>query len=217
MSVAIYTRVSTKSQDTDNQVRALEEYASRSDIIITHRFTDVGISGAKGRSEREGLNDLLKAVVRKEVTRVIVWDISRLGRSLKDLLATLTEIQESGADLYIHNQGIDTSNTTGKMMFQLLGMFAEFEREIIRDRVVAGIEKAKSKGTRLGRPSVAPITKKHVIQMSEIGWSQTRIAKKLDISQAKVSLILKEYRQRPVQIDADTDQGDIFGAVRAAS
>jgi DNA invertase Pin-like site-specific DNA recombinase len=103
------------------------------------------------------------------------------------------------------------------MMFQLLGMFAEFEREIIRDRVVAGIEKAKSKGTRLGRPSVAPITKKHVIQMNKIGWSQTRIAKKLYISQAKVSLILKEYRQRPVQIDADTDQGDIFGAVRAAS
>ena len=216
MSVAIYTRVSTKTQDTQNQIAALEEYAARSGITIAHRFTDVGVSGAKSRSERQGLDDLLKAVVRKEVSRVLVWDISRLGRSLKDLLATLTEIHESGAELYIHNQGIDTSNTTGKMMFQLLGMFAEFEREIIRDRVVAGIEKAKSKGKRLGRPSVAPITKKHVIQMSDIGWSQTRIAKKLDISQAKVSLILKEHRERPVQVDFDEDQGDIFRNLGAA-
>ena len=191
MTTAIYARVSTRSQDTETQVFELEEVAKRSGWEISHKFIDHGVSGSKGRSEREGLNDLLTAVTQRKIDRVMVWSVDRLGRSLKDLVMTMEEIRNAGADLYLHQQGIDTGSSTGRLMFSFFGIMAEFEREMIRERVLSGLEKAKRKGVRLGRPSHAPIVAKQVAQLREQGMSQVNIAKRLKISQPAVSRMLK--------------------------
>lgn len=191
MTTAIYARVSTRSQDTETQVYELEEVAKRSGWEISHKFIDHGVSGSKGRSERDGLNDLLTAVTQRKVDRVMVWSVDRLGRSLKDLVMTMEEIRNAGADLYLHQQGIDTGSVTGRLMFSFFGIMAEFEREMIRERVLSGLEKAKRKGVKLGRPSHAPIVAKQVAQLRQQGLSQVKIAKRLKISQPAVSRMLK--------------------------
>ena len=136
--VAIYLRVSTSKQDTANQLRALKTVAKRSGWKIVATYEDAGISGAKGRDQRPGLDAMLKAVNAKEFDLVAAWSVDRLGRSLTDLLSILQHLKDKGVDLFLHQQGLDTSTTAGKAMFQMLGVFAEFERGIIRERVNAG-------------------------------------------------------------------------------
>ena len=152
--VAIYARVSTKGQELENQLAELSAACKRNDWEIARVFTDRGISGAKGRAERKGLDDLLKAVVRREVDIVAVWSIDRLGRSLRDLISVLEELGQKGCDLYIHKQAIDTTTSSGKLLFQMLSVFAEFERELIRERVIAGQQRARSQGKRIGRRTI---------------------------------------------------------------
>ena len=114
-------------------------------------FEDAGISGAKGRDKRPGLDRLLKAVARRDVDMVAAWSVDRLGRSLIDLLDFLRELHAKGVDLFLHQQGLDTSTPSGRAMFQMLGVFAEFERSMIRERVMAGLSRAKADGIQLGR------------------------------------------------------------------
>lgn len=192
MTTAIYARVSTKNQDTDNQVLELRAIAEKAGWEIGDVYIDHGISGAKGREERPALDNLLKDVTRRKVSRVMVWSVDRLGRSLQDLISTLNEIKDAGADLFIHQQALDTSIPAGKAMFSMLGVFAEFEREMIRERVRSGLEKAKQKGTKLGRKSTAPIIAKQIIQYRNEGLSQTDIARKVGVSQGTVSNILRK-------------------------
>src|SRR5665811_1076438 len=128
--VAIYLRVSTSKQDTENQLRELSAVADRSGWDIWKIYEDAGISGAKGRDERPGLEAMMKAVNARQFDMVAAWSVDRLGRSLTDLLAILQDLQEKGVDLFLHQQGLDTSTTAGKAMFQMLGVFAEFERGI---------------------------------------------------------------------------------------
>jgi DNA invertase Pin-like site-specific DNA recombinase len=149
--VAVYLRVSTGEQTTDNQRREIEQVAARHGWRIVEFFEDAGISGTKGRDKRPGLDRLLKAVTRKEVDMVAAWSVDRLGRSLIDLLDFLRELHAKGVDLFLHQQGLDTSTPAGKAMFQMLGVFAEFERAMIRERVMAGLSRAKADGVQLGR------------------------------------------------------------------
>ena len=144
--VAIYLRVSTSKQDTENQLRELSAVADRSGWEIWKVYEDAGISGAKGRDKRPGLVAMMKAVNAREFDMVATWSVDRLGRSLTDLLGILQDLQEKGVDLFLHQQGLDTSTTAGKAMFQMLGVFAEFERGIIRERVNAGLARARAKG-----------------------------------------------------------------------
>ena len=127
--------------------------AKRHDWQVVEVYRDKGISGAKGRDQRPGLDKLLAAVARKEVDMVAAWSVDRLGRSLTDLLGVLQELHAKDVDLYLHQQGLDTSTPSGRAMFQMLGVFAEFERSMIRERVMAGLARAKAGGTRLGRPA----------------------------------------------------------------
>ena len=159
--VAIYLRVSTSKQDTDNQRRELEAVAARSGWDVVRVYEDAGISGAKGRDKRPGLDAMLKAVNAKEFDMVTAWSVDRLGRSLTDLLGILQGLHDKGVDLFLHQQGLDTSTTAGKAMFQMLGVFAEFERGIIRERVNAGLARAKVKGTKLGRRTVKACIEAH--------------------------------------------------------
>lgn len=152
--VALYLRVSTSGQTVENQQRELEAVAARAGWEITHVFKDEGISGSKGRERRPGFDALLKAATRREFQMVAAWSVDRLGRSLQDLVAFLSEIHGAGVDLYLHQQALDTSTPAGKAMFQMMGVFAEFERAIIVERVKSGMARAKAKGTRLGRPAV---------------------------------------------------------------
>ena len=110
-------------------------------------------SGAKGRDERPGLDKLLQAVARKEFDLVAAWSVDRIGRSLVDLVGTLQELHAKNVDLYLHQQGIDTTTPSGKAMFQMMGVFAEFERSMLRERVNAGLARARAEGTQLGRPA----------------------------------------------------------------
>ena len=133
--VAIYIRVSTSKQDTDNQRRELEAVAERSGWRVVKVYVDAGISGAKGRDQRPALDAMMKAVNAKEFDMVASWSVDRLGRSLTDLLSILQGLHDKGVGLFLHQQGLDTSTTAGKAMFQM----PEFERGIIRERVNAGL------------------------------------------------------------------------------
>jgi DNA invertase Pin-like site-specific DNA recombinase len=150
-NVGIYLRVSTSDQTTRNQRRELKEVAERNGWNIVKFFEDAGISGAKGREQRPGYDAMLKAINRREIDMVAAWSVDRLGRSLKNLIDFLGELKAKRCDLYLHQQGLDTSTPSGEAMFGMLGIFAQFERAVIQERVKAGLARAKSEGKQLGR------------------------------------------------------------------
>jgi DNA invertase Pin-like site-specific DNA recombinase len=156
--VGLYLRVSTKNgQTVDNQRLALvEAIGRRPGWTIVDEYTDEGISGAKGRDKRPGFDRLLKDVVRHKIDVVAAWSVDRLGRSLQDLVGFLGELNGAEGDLYLEKQAIDTTTPSGRMLFQMLGVFAEFERALIQERIHAGLVRAREKGTRSGKPIGRP-------------------------------------------------------------
>jgi DNA invertase Pin-like site-specific DNA recombinase len=132
----------------------LTEVAERHGWQIVAQFPDEGISGSKGRDKRPAFDRLMKAITRREIDLVAAWSVDRLGRSLQDLVGFLGEVHGSDVDLYLHRQGIDTSTPAGKALFQMMGVFAEFERAMIQERVSAGLARARAAGKVLGRPTV---------------------------------------------------------------
>lgn len=151
--VALYCRVSTDGQTTKNQERELQAVAERHGWSVVAVFKDQGISGTKGKEERPGLAKLMQAVSRKEFDMVAAWSVDRLGRSLQDLIGLLQDFHAKHIDLYLHTQGLDTSTPSGRAMYQMLGVFGEFERAIIQERVHAGLARARAEGIQLGRPA----------------------------------------------------------------
>src|SRR6201991_3334780 len=179
--VALYIRVSKSKQDTENQRRELNAVAARSGWQIVKVYEDAGISGAKGRDKRPGLDAMMRGVNAKEFEMVAAWSVDRLGRSLTDLLAILQALRDKGVDLFLHQQGLDTSTTAGRAMFQMLGVFAEFERGIIRERVNAGLARAKADGTKLGRPRVEPSVEARILELRANGDGILKIGRKLGV------------------------------------
>jgi DNA invertase Pin-like site-specific DNA recombinase len=175
--VALYLRVSTVEQDTTNQRRELEAVAERHGWEIVTIFEDNGVSGFKARDKRPGLDKLMKAVSRREIDMVMAWSVDRLGRSLQGLLDVLTELRAKKVDLYLHVQGVDTSTPSGKAMFQMLGVFSEFEREMIRERVLSGMARAKSQGKHCGRPKTAPEVERAIVATLRAGTGMIKTAK----------------------------------------
>ena len=187
----IYTRVSTDNQTTDNQLMELKRVAELKGLTIIDTFTDEGISGAKGRDKRTGFDNLIKGAVKKEFDTILVWSVDRLGRSLQDLVSFLNEIHSVGCDLYIHQSGIDTSTPSGKMMFQMCGVFAEFERGMIRERVISGQNRAKSQGKHIGRPTNLNEGLIHSIKyMKDQGVGIRKIAKELRVGVSTIYKVL---------------------------
>ena len=182
--VALYLRVSTGEQTTKNQRRELDAAAERHGWKVGAVFEDAGISGAKGRKDRPGLDAMLKAVARREVDLVMAWSVDRLGRSLVDLLATLQELHAKEVDLYLHQQGLDTSTPSGRAMFGMMGVFAEFERSMIQERVKAGLARARDEGVTLGRPTLEdadPARAAKVRAMRARGVGVRKIARELGV------------------------------------
>jgi len=153
MRVAIYTRVSTNHQTTENQTLELRRVAECRGWKIVKEYTDEGISGAKGRTDRPALDAMLKAATRRDFDLVATFAVDRLGRSLQNLLETVNELHSVGCELYFHQQAIDTSTPAGQLALSVFGAMAQFERSLMRERVAAGLARAKANGTKLGRPS----------------------------------------------------------------
>jgi DNA invertase Pin-like site-specific DNA recombinase len=153
--VAIYARVSTdKAQTVENQLRQLNEVAVRLGWTVVAVFTDEGISGAKGRDKRPGFDALLKGVARKEFDLIAAWSVCRLGRSLQDLVNLLSDIQSREIGLYLHVQGLDTTTPSGRLLYSLISVFSDYERSMIRERVMAGLDRVRGH-KKLGRPPMA--------------------------------------------------------------
>ena len=188
--VAIYLRVSTSKQETSNQRRELEAVANRSGWQVVKVYEDAGISGAKGRDKRPGLDAMLKAVNAKEFDMVAAWSVDRLGRSLTDLLGILQGLHDKGVDLFLHQQGLDTSTIAGKAMFQILGVFAEFERGIIRERVNAGLARARANGTKLGRRRVKPSIEQRIKELRQGGMGILKIGREVGVGTSVVQRVL---------------------------
>jgi DNA invertase Pin-like site-specific DNA recombinase len=188
--IAIHLRVSKSRQDTDNQRRELEAVAKRSGWHVVSVFEDAGISGAKGRDKRPGLDAMMKAVNAKEFDMVAAWSVDRLGRSLTDLLGILQSLHDKGGDLFLHQQGLDTSTTAGKAMFQMLGVFAEFERGIIRERINAGLARAKENGIKLGRRKVKPAVEDRILSLRNTGMGMLKIGRTVGVGTSVVQRVV---------------------------
>ena len=180
--VAIYARVSTTQQTVQNQLDALREVASRSGYSIVEEFVDEGISGAKGRVDRPALDRMLRDCAKRRFDMVMVWDISRLGRSLQNLIEVMNELQSLKVDLFFVQQGMDTSTASGRMMFSVFGALGEYERELIRERTLLGQQRARAQGVKFGRPrTVTDNTRDAIRLMRSQGVAIRKIATTLGI------------------------------------
>ena len=191
---ALYARVSTDRQSTENQLRELRQTAQRLGWEVVGEFVDTGISGAKGRKDRPQLDALLKGVSRKDFDVVASWSVDRLGRSLIDLVGLLQELHSTGVDLYLHQQGINTTTPAGKALFGMMGVFAEFERGMIQERVRSGMARAKEKGTKsgnaIGRPAVATGIEDQIRALRAQGLGMIKIAKQAGCGVSVVQRVL---------------------------
>ena len=160
---AVYLRVSTVEQTTANQERELREVAGRMGCEIVKVYKDHGISGAKARDKRPSFDALCRDAAQRKFDMVMAWSVDRLGRSLQDLVAFLSELHALKVDLFLHQQGLDTTTPAGKALFQMMGVFAEFERAMIQERVRAGLRRAKDEGKQLCRPRIAPDLEERIL------------------------------------------------------
>lgn len=184
--VALYLRVSTDSQTVDNQRRELTAVAERLGWNIIVELADEGISGAKGRDQRPAYDRLMQMVTRREIDLIACWSVDRLGRSLQHLVGFLGEINDRGVDLYLHTQGLDTSTPAGRAMFSMLSVFAEFERSILRQRIMAGLARSTK---RSGRPPMDQAKADRIRRELARGTSINATAKKLGVGVGTVHRI----------------------------
>ncbi len=189
--IALYARVSTDKQTAENQLIELRSLCERLGYSIVQEYTDNGISGAKGRNDRPALDAMLKAATQRKFDMVMCWSIDRLGRSLQNLVEILNELQALGIDLYFQQQGMDTSTPSGRMIFSVFGAIGEFERNLIRERVLAGQQRAKANGVKLGRPSKMNDGMKAAVKLlREKGMGIKQIARELQIGVGTVYSVM---------------------------
>jgi putative DNA-invertase from lambdoid prophage Rac len=189
MRVGLYARVSTHDQQTlPMQLQAMREYVERRGWTVGLEVSEIG-SGAKEREKRERL---MKAARRREIDAIIVWRLDRWGRSLVDLVTTLGELGELGVGFVSLTEALDLTTPTGRAMAGLLAVFAEFERDILRERVKAGIVEARKQGRPHGRPRTASLLNEQVEEMYQAGMSKSEIARRLSIGRTSVRRMLED-------------------------
>lgn len=186
--VIIYARVSTKEQNVDMQLSDLKSYADLRKLKVVEVYIDYA-SGAK--SDRVNYQKLFNDVRKRKTDVVLVWKFDRFARSTKELINALEEFNNLGVDFISYKENVDTSTPAGKILFTMISAFAEFERAIIRERVIAGMEKAKARGARIGRPKIPPFTKQKVIMLKEKGMTYNEIIKQVKISKSAYYEIIK--------------------------
>jgi DNA invertase Pin-like site-specific DNA recombinase len=192
---AIYVRVSTDKQTVENQIRELRQIAERRGWEVVQEYRDAGISGSKGRDARPGLDEMLKDAQRRRFDVVMAWAIDRLGRSLIDLLGTIQTLEACHVDMYLDQQAIDTTTPAGRLMFQVTGAFAEFERSMIRQRVHAGLKRAVEAGKQLGRPRIPAELEKRIQDLLRGGRGILSVAKECGVGTGTVQRIAREVAE----------------------
>jgi DNA invertase Pin-like site-specific DNA recombinase len=191
LRAGLYARVSTADQQTlPMQINAMTEYAQRRGWIVLTSVQDIN-GGTKYRPKRE---ELIKMAKRRQLDVIIVWRLDRWGRSLLDLTHSLEELRVLKVDFVSVTEGLDFSTPTGRAMGQMLGIFAEFEREVLRDRVRSGLEHAKRKGQKLGRPTTARDKRQKVLELHAQGLNKNQIARQLHIGRASVYRALEQFQ-----------------------
>ena len=148
--VAIYARVSSTTSNPENQLIELRQSAKRNDWIVVKEYVDFGVSGAKGRDKRPQFDACLKSAVRKEIDVVMFWSIDRASRSLQHLVEMMNDLHSKNVDMYFHQQSLDTTSASGRAMFSMCAVFAEFERGVIRERILASHNRARAEGRKIG-------------------------------------------------------------------
>ncbi len=191
--VIIYARVSTREQNVDMQLIDLRQYAAARKLNIVKEYIDYA-SGAK--SDRINYRKLLDDVRKRKTDVVLVWKFDRFARSTKELINALEEFNNLGVDFISYKENIDTSTPAGKILFTMISAFAEFERAIIRERVIAGMEKAKARGAKIGRPRIPPFTIQKMLEMRENGVSYREIIKKMRISKSAYYNIINSIKEK---------------------
>jgi DNA invertase Pin-like site-specific DNA recombinase len=193
MRTAIYARVSTSEQTADPQLDRLREYvaARGTGTQVAVEFVDEGVSGRKDR--RPALDRLMAAARRREVDAIAVVKLDRLARSVRHLTQLVGELEALGVDLVVLDQGIDTSTPAGRLLFHVIGAIAEFETDLIRERTVAGVEAARKRGARIGRPEVTDQRmRERIVRLSQVGRKSTReIAALVGVSKSTVARIVR--------------------------
>jgi DNA invertase Pin-like site-specific DNA recombinase len=193
--VALYLRVSTNEQTVENQRRVLEAWAGAHGHEIADVYADAGVSGAKGRDRRPEFDRMLKDAVRRRFDLLAAWSVDRLGRSLPDLVNALKELHEAGIGLFLHQQGLDTTTASGRAMYGMMGVFAEYERAMIRERVNAGLSRARAEGKKLGRPRIGADLEQRVRELRSAGKGIKAVAKELSVGVGTVQRIDRATRQ----------------------
>ena len=188
MQVALYARVSSHDQQTlPMQLKAMREYAKKRGWTIRHEIQEIG-SGAKIRPERE---ELLKEARRRQIDAIIVWRLDRWGRSVSDLIGTIRELTDTGVGFVSLTEAFDLTTSAGKALSGMLAVFAEFERDILRERVRAGIAHSRANGKTHGRPPTASLKKAEIMRLNKSGLNNSLIAQKLKIGRSSVIRALK--------------------------
>jgi DNA invertase Pin-like site-specific DNA recombinase len=190
---AIYLRVSTADQHTSNQETELRQAAERAGWEVVKVYRDHGISGAKGRDKRPAFDAMCRDASRRGFDIVMAWSVDRLGRSLQDLVNFLSELHALRVDLFLKTQGIDTTTPSGKAMFGMLSVFADFERSIIQERVRAGLVRARREGKRLGRPSIAADVEQRILTALKAGKSIRKTAEECGVNASTVQRVKRPF------------------------
>jgi DNA invertase Pin-like site-specific DNA recombinase len=198
MRVVIYARVSTLGQTVENQLIDLRRFATNSNYEIVEEVLDEGISGSMGRDDRPGLNRLYRLIEEKSVDMILSWSVDRIGRSMPHLVQFLTHLQENNVDLYCHKEQLNTATPAGRMLFNIFSATAEYEREMIRDRIKSGISRAKSQGSKFGRPRIIDNdTREIIVELySQPGATVRSVAKTVNIGRGSVWRIVQQSKSK---------------------
>ena len=189
----IYLRVSTKSQDTDNQLQPLKEYVERMGYELVGVYEDLGVSGVK--SSRPQLDQMIFDGRRRKFSMILSWSIDRIGRNMTHLCGFVDDMNQLGINLYFHTQSIDTTTSVGKMFFHIISSISTFERELIRERVIAGLDRCKQKGVKLGRPSsMTDGLKNTIIYLKEKGVGVRETCRQLGIGTNSYYSVVKDIK-----------------------
>ena len=184
--VALYARVSTQDQTVENQLYALREWAQARGHEIVGEYTDEGISGAKGRDKRPALDALMQAATRAKFDMVAATALDRLGRNMQHLVMLFSELEALRVDVFIQNMALDTSTPVGRLTFNVMGAFAEFERELTRERTRLALDRARRNGKRLGRPTVGPTVERQIVALLEAKTPINRITRLARVGKSTV-------------------------------
>ncbi len=188
--VAFYLRVSTTGQTVDNQRRELRKVAKARGWEIVEEYADEGVSGTKGRDKRPAFDQLCQDATRGKFKVIMAWSVDRLGRSLQDLVVFINEMRAVDCGLYLHQQAVDTTTPAGRAMVSMCGVFAEFEAAMIRERVLAGLDRARARGKTLGRPKTSARVEAQIRRLRGQGKGIHAIARELSCGVSVVQRVV---------------------------